>query len=355
MKKLIEYKLDKDILFCPISLNNSILMHQPSKGGTNIKIEEYIVLKIFSLMTLNPSRLYIVDFSGIAKLELENKNLVDILQYTNTVLYFERKKYLEICELVNQERYMTFEDEKGSLVYNSNTEQRLIDYLSVATKNEKDFIKSFHSHIYADFFIQEANKYKHKYPMEELKYLESSNVYVNCYINIKAIFSQPEYMYLVISDLTELIRNNFPDLTKVCLLGVSNNGIILSRLIGYQLELEAKSINHLGPKYSLESDKELLFELKNKKFILVSDVICLGGEYRLAKGILNVLNSRLLGAVSVVKIKNVYRGGESETTRARTKGKEDKICTLLNNINEYTYEGESLNYTIYIDREEKDE
>lgn len=351
MEKLVEYKLDKDILYCPISLNNSILQHQPSKGGTNIKIEECKVLKIFSLMELNPSNLYIVDFSGIAKLELEKSSLIKILQNRNAALYFERRKYIEICELVNRVQYETFEDEKGSLVYNSNTAQALKDYLSIATKDKNDFIKSFHAHIYANFFIQEANKYKHKYPMKELKYLESSNVYVNCYINMKAIFSRPSYMYLVISDLTELIRKNFSNLRNVCLLGVSNNGIILSRLIGYQLDLEAKSINHLGPKYSLESDSELLFELKNRKFILVSDVICLGGEYRLAKGILNVLNSRLLGAVSVVKIKNVYRGGESDFNGGQMKGKEDKICTLLNNINEYTYKGENMNYNIYVDRE----
>ena len=348
MEKLVEYKLEKDILFCPISLNNSILLHQPSRGGTNIKIEEYIVLRIFSLMESNPCSLYIVDFSGITKLELAYNNLMDILQNRKTVLYFEKEKYDEICGLVNQDQHMIFEDERGSLVCNNYTEKRLIDYLTIAIKNKKDFIKSFHAHIFADFLIQEAIKYRHKYPMEELKYLESSNVYVNCYINIKAIFSRPDYMYLIISDLTELIRNNFPNLKNVCLLGVSNNGIILSRLIGYQLNLEAKSINHLGPKYSLESDSELLLELKNKRFILVSDVICLGGEYRLAKGIVNVLNSRLLGAVSVVKIKDVYRSENSDPTDVRMKRKEDKICTLLDNINEYNFEGESLNYTIYI-------
>jgi orotate phosphoribosyltransferase len=330
MNKLVKYEIDKDIYLCPISLNISVSKAHPSKGGTDVKVEEVALNGVLNMVGKDVSSKYVLDFSAVSELSRTEENRPNRFEkLNNAVSYFrkgkmDRDKY-DVITVGNN-----LECLKGG-----NLDKVFSDLIDEWNKKD-DPIEYIHSLAQIRFFIKDMEENNHKYEEKHLKYLESSNVYVNCYINIKAIFLRPDYLRLFVNDMTELLRLNFEDYDKVCLIGVSNNGIILAHLIAYQLHLDVKSINHVGPKYSLDSDTEVLNDLRHRKFVMVSDVICLGGEYRMTKAILEALGAKLLGAIAVVKIRDVYRNNNKCN---------DKIYSLINNVDQY----DDLEYKIYID------
>lgn len=346
MDKLIKYNINNDIAFCPIALNNIILQNQPCRGGSNIKMEEERLLEILAIVESEDSAMYILDFSGINKLSLKNKNISRLFKIKNAVNYLEKAIFPDnLSDRVDN--IFICDDQYGHLVYHNDINEVLKEFVEEKIVTQKDFSKTIHIYAYISFFLRDAEKNKYTYDIEHLKYLETSNIYVNSYINIKSFFLKPTYMYLLINDMTELVKKGFSGHGQVCLLGVSNNGIILSRLIAYQLQWEVKSINHIGPKYCLDSDSEALKELTNKKYILISDVICLGGEYRIAKGIIEALGAKLLGAVCVVKIRGVYRNKEESIIEGSRK--KDSVYSLIENVNQYKIDGKGMEYEMFID------
>jgi orotate phosphoribosyltransferase len=286
----------------------------------------------------------VLDFSNVSKISASRENISRLVNLTNAISYL-KKGAIEIC---NGRNCLKKINENFEASISVDIDVKLKNYWNDTLEKQTDIVKFIHSYVFMDFLLRDIEENNHKYNDDNLKYLESSNVYVNRYINIKAFFLNPDYLRLLVNDMAEKIRLEFKeDYNKFCLLGVSNNGIILSHLIAYQLGMDVKCINHIGPKYCLFSGNEALNDLKNEKFILISDVVCLGGEYRMAKGIVEVFGANLIGAVTVVKIRDVYRNGDEKAN--------DRIVSIIDNPNQYIIDGKRLNYKIYIDRRaEKD-
>ena len=344
MDHLTEYKIEGNLRYCQATLNNYILEEIPGRGGTSVKLEEYPILSICEKIRNSPDYMYILDLSDVEKISMEERNFQKLFGNKNMAIYFRSDTIEKHKRLVEKGTVSDYKDKKGCFVYGRGVQDELIRRMRELGRSD-DIIGEIHRRIYMCFFLEDMHERSHGCDMGERKYLESSNVYVNRYINVKAFFLRRSYLYLLIDDMTKMINKEFPDQNNVCLLGVSNNGIILSRLLAYQIQIEAKSINHLGPKYSLNDNPRELKKLQKKKFILISDVICLGGEYRLAKGILDVMGSQLLGAVCVVKIKDVYRK-EGKSHR------NGRIYSLIDNINDIEIDEKRMGYQIYIDKEE---
>ena len=64
----------------------------------------------------------------------------------------------------------------------------------------------------------------------------------------------------------------------------------------------------------------------------------MGGEYKMANGIVDILGSKLLGGICVVKIRDVYRNQ-----------RESNVYALLDDINGLEVDGERIGYQIYVD------
>ncbi len=349
MDKLLKYKVNNNIMLCPVSFNNSIIKNQHSMGGNEIKLEEKKLVEILNKVRADLDTMYILDFCDIRKVCMEEKSVDEMSGLNNVIFYFRNDFNIDFIKS-NCNELRIIRDEYGFLVLFNNVHQLLLEFVDQKLKDKNDIIKTIHQYVYFNFFVQDIEKNRYKFEMDKLKYLESSNVYVNYYINVKAIFMKPDYMRYMINDLSQLIIKNFQNNKKICLLGVSNNGIILSRILAYKLQLEVKSINHIGPKYCLDSDIEVLRDLEDKRFILVSDVICLGGEYRMAKSILEVLGAKLLGAVCVVKIRDVYRS-EKIINKDTVRENRDFIYSIVDNINSCEIDKKNIDYKIYVDRE----
>lgn len=359
MKDLIKFCIDNLTEYCPIALNCAFLSDFGDDGISPVCCDESILDSILSQIELEKEKIHILDFAGVDQISPREEHY-DILTGENYILYVKKKFYNAIQEITSEKRKMCFfcpEESSGmewAVIYFSR-EENVIRCVNNPRWDKSHLVECVHREVLLDFFMQEILVHHHRYDMGHLKYLESSNVFVNCYINVKSIFSHPDYLHMIIHDMAVMMKEQFHEIynqRQICLLGVSNNGIILSKLVAYKLGLEAKSLNHLGPRYNIEkneNEKRLPDSFKDKKFILVSDVICMGGEYRIAKGIIEVIGAELLGAIGVVKIMDVYRNTQMEEPKGQDE--KNKIYALVDNINTYEKQGNRFDYHIYTEGE----
>jgi len=344
MADLVCFKLKNNIYYCPIQLNNNILTTNAGEYNDTDVYEDVLLNIVYSV---KKDLYYIMDFSECAG-SIENIPKIIKKLATPKLIILAREKFKKVFEkqrISGLEIEEVVEKENKIWIIKSNVEDKLNDYIErikpgIAKYGFTDF---FYKVILTQFFYQDI-KSNNSYSFEKgaLKYLESSNVYVNKYINVKSLFLDYSYMMLVVKGLKRIVKKYFlSDEKEISLLGVSNNGIILANLLSYELNLPVQSLNRLGPVYCLEDSADRLSNFSERKYVLVSDVICMGGEFRMAKGIVNILGSHLLGGICVVKIRDVYRGN-----------REEQVYALLNDINDIEVENDRIDYRIFIDDEE---
>lgn len=163
--------------------------------------------------------------------------------------------------------------------------------------------------------------------------LESSPVITNKYINIKrCIESISFFPYCVYKLALNMINNNMisinPEENKdISLFCHTLNGAYISGLLTKLLCIDLTFFDHIGPKnkiYNTFLENRLN---KNRKYIVVTDVICLKSELRAVKTLLDYERANYKGAVSIVYCNTVYDSKD-----------EYNICPLIeinknNNIN----------------------
>lgn len=350
-----KYRFSDKIYYFSIQQNNKVLTNNQSVGNIPNVVEESCISDMLDYLNQDMENYLIIDFSNIFSVSFKEEHYELFMNKKYALLgindkYFNviKEKAQKSKKIFNYKKYKISNKKSNYLIYfDNNKENNLLKFLnkfipkgcqqeSISTELSNKLI----AHIVAGILTKDLEYYD----LKNLKYLESSNVYVNCYLNVKRIFVNIDVLLMVINRLKAIIQDKFlknddvDDIENICLLGVSNNGIILSRILAYVMKIKVKSINHVGPKYCLNYDNSTAEQYMNKNYILVSDVICLGGEYRIAKGMISVLNSKLLGAVGIVKIRDIYRGDKNNS---------DKIYSIIDNINDYGCE-----YRVYIDREE---
>lgn len=339
MEKIITFPLADKIEYCSVRMNNNDLTSNIGIRA-DVSIEEGVLRTL--IRSFDEKVNYIVDFSdcdGAINTTLEilkasaKKNII-ILAPEKLKNAFS-KQQLGFYEVYGKKEKKIF-----SIAFAEDGELYTFFQVVKLQMQENDTCFFFHQLILTRFFYYDI-KNNPQYSFEEgnLKYLESSNVYVNKYINVKSLFLDRNYMVLVIKDLKEVIKKEFKsDLQELVLLGVSNNGIILANLLSYELQIPVQSLNRLGPIYCLDKKTDRNNQFSNKKYVLVSDVVCMGGEYKMAQGIVDILGATLLGGVCVVKIRDVYRNRV-----------EQNVFALLDDINRMEINNERIGYKIYVD------
>lgn len=342
MNKLLTFPLTQDIEYCPISINNSVLKYNASMKGLPTIGQNHFD---FICQSIKDEKDYILDFSNYNGGIDQNPIMLSTLANNHNVVVLSEEKlkdaflnsgigfYKEIGNIQGEKIYLTYFEENAQVI-------SFIESLSL--NNKGNIIDYFHRYVLTDFFMKdiEGNPI-YSFEKGSLKYLESSNVYVNKYINVKSLFVDYKYVALIINDLKKLIDEHFQEINELVFLGVSNNGIILANLLAFEYQKEVQGLNRLGPIYCLDKENKKYDQFYNKKYLLISDVICMGGEYKMAKGIIDMLGGELVGGVSVVKIRDVYRN---------KKGSEkNRVYSLLEDINEIEIGGKIIDYKVFID------
>lgn len=340
MDNIVMFSLYEKIEYCSVKLNNNDF-----KNNVGMRIEPSIGEGFLNalLQSLQTDLCYIVDFlDWEGAIECSDLILGQLMR--SNIIILAKGKHKEAFESKGLGSPILIGDKEKNSFYFSNTKTRpeLCTYMKLisAKIGNKDFTTYIKQFILARFFYQDIKSNPiYSFDKGNLKYLESSNVYVNKYINVKSIFLHYNYMMLVVKSLKELIKSSFKvNISEVSLLGVNNTGIVLANILSYELNLSVQSLNRLGPVYCLRDKVDRLDQFSGKKYIFVSDVICMGGEYKMANGIVDVLGSKLIGGVCVVKIRDVYRNN-----------KEKKIFALLEDINEFEIDGKTIDYRVFID------
>lgn len=339
MEKIITFPMTDKIEYCSVRMNNNDLTSNIGIRA-DVSIEEGFLRNL--IRSFDEKVNYIVDFSDCDGAINTTGEILKAFATDNFIILAPEKlknafskQQLGVYEVYGEEDKKLF-----SITFAEDGELYTFFQLTKLQMHGSDSRFFFHQLILTRFFYYDIkNNSQYSFKEGNLKYLESSNVYVNKYINVKSLFLNRNYMVLVIKDLKEVIKKEFKNaLQELVLLGVSNNGIILANLLSFELQIPVQSLNRLGPVYCLDKKIDRNNQFSNKKYVLVSDVVCMGGEYKMAQGIVDILGATLLGGVCVVKIRNIYRNKI-----------ENNVFALLDDINKIEVDNEKIDYQIFVD------
>ncbi len=148
----------------------------------------------------------------------------------------------------------------------------------------------------------------------------SSSVYLTTYIDIKGMISKEKGFFIYsLYHLAMRIKNHW-DLTlnneKPTLVCQNLNGSYIASILSGLLKMNILILDKLGPINKLYSTLDNKIE-DGKSYIVVSDVVCLGTEIKIAKNLITFLGGNYLGNVSVIRV---------ETLLPETKKFDDNQC-----------------------------
>ncbi|MDR6761627.1 nucleoside-triphosphatase THEP1 [Flavobacterium sp. 2755] len=177
---------------------------------------------------------------------------------------------------------------------------------------------------------------------------QSSSVYLPKYINIKKMISRRKNFFIFsLYQLSIKIKKLWLDNISIdneelpILICQNLNSSFISSILSSLLKLDVIILDHLGPVNTMYSSLNSKIE-ENKKYIIVSDVVCLGTEVKIAKNLITFLGGKVYGSVSVVRIntledkhlleleKKVKTISVFSITKENNQGIDFEIKTLLN-------------------------
>jgi hypothetical protein len=165
--------------------------------------------------------------------------------------------------------------------------------------NEKDlFIKEFKRLLKEKEYITEYNE-KHT----------SSFVYLYSFLDLKKFISiERPFIYFALYKLALKIKFNWEKELKnnPILVSQSLNSTFLVSVLSKFLNLDILVFDKIGPITKLYNKLEK-HNFDKRKYIVVSDLVCLGTEVKITKSLIEFSGGEYLGNVSLVKIETLSR------------------------------------------------
>lgn len=137
---------------------------------------------------------------------------------------------------------------------------------------------------------------------------ESSSVYLTSYIDIKKMISNgTNFMMFCLYQLAIKLKKTWiKEINEKPILICQNlNGSFISSVLSNLLQLDIVILDHVGPINTVYSTLNRKIE-ENKKYIIVSDVVCLGTEVKITKNLIAFLGGKVIGNVSIVKLDTLF-------------------------------------------------
>lgn len=189
---------------------------------------------------------------------------------------------------------------------------------------------------YEKVFNQVVKDKLKKYTRTEEMEHHSSSVYLSAYIDIKKLITLDKPFILnCVYRLAKKIWNkwinnkqndSFGTEDKPILVCQSLNGSFIASVLSSLLGLDLFIIDSIGPINKLY--RSLGATIKSgKKYIVISDVVCLGTEVKITKNIIEYLGGVYYGNVSIVRIESIKPYDNVESV----------FCIDKNNMNEFDY------------------
>jgi len=151
-------------------------------------------------------------------------------------------------------------------------------------------------------------------------YHSSSSVYLSKWINIKKFISVDRefFLYAIYNLAIKTYQKWFKYLnpidneSKPILVCQNLNSSYITSILSTLLRTDIVILDQIGPINKMYSTLDSKIET-NRKYIVVSDLVCLGTEIKIAKSLIEFLGGKYLGNVSIVRIQTIdpiYRNFE---------------------------------------------
>lgn len=153
-----------------------------------------------------------------------------------------------------------------------------------------------------------------KYIKKEKMKHHSSSVYLSAYIDIKQLITleKPFILYCIyhlakkiwIKWMDQKKQGSYEYEDKPILICQSLNGSFIASVLSSLLGLDLFIIDSIGPINKLYRSLGATIQ-SGKKYIVVSDVVCLGTEVKITKNIIEYLGGIYYGNVSIVRVASI--------------------------------------------------
>lgn len=248
-----------------------------------------------------------IDFSGIE--EISKNNLVGFVSKIkkkicskNQMVYFLILRK-EIYEETGMENFLQINnDNNGNIFAKMGNAKGTYTYSQLIMRKEKVFKERLEKMILES--TDECTETQHQHT--------SVPVYLSHYINLKKMVEAKSRLlrlaiyYLALSMIDAGIMSNNPlDNSNISFFFHTINGGYIATQLAELFHIDLVYLDHLGP---IESVHRKHFEKSirdNRNYIIVSDVICLGGEVGRARTIIEYCGGKILGEICLVDIKTI--------------------------------------------------
>ncbi|MFV0501776.1 MAG: hypothetical protein ACK5MH_09330 [Bacteroidales bacterium] len=206
------------------------------------------------------------------------------------------------------------------------TDSDRADYYNLSS-NKNITIGNFDSYIFTLYENLLLKNHLYIEDQEEGKQCSaSSNVELPKYLNIKKFIEDKEISFLGLyllckKAIREELVPNHDSIDKPIVFFQSIVGSYLASIFAKIACLDMAYLDHIGPKSKIYRTicKET-FKNQNNKYLLISDVICMGTEIQIAKSIISNEGSEVIGILPIINIKVIDKVEDS---------REPKICSLF--------------------------
>jgi hypothetical protein len=137
----------------------------------------------------------------------------------------------------------------------------------------------------------------------------SSYVYLTAYVDVKKFLSyEKEFMLFSLYKLALKVKKEWKveiDKNPILICQSMNSAYIVSVLANL-LKLDILILDKIGPVNKLYNrlDKTIL---ANRKYIVVSDLVCLGTEVKIVKNLIQFIGGKFLGNVAIIKTETLSK------------------------------------------------
>jgi hypothetical protein len=159
--------------------------------------------------------------------------------------------------------------------------------------------------LFDDTFKERIKEYI--YPHEKAH--TSSYVYLTSYVDIKKFLSyEKELMLFSLYKLALKIHKEWPveiDKNPILICQSMNSAYIVS-VLSNLLKLDILILDKIGPVYKIYNRLDITIS-ENRKYIVVSDLVCLGTEVKIVKSLIQFMGGKFLGNVSIIKTETLRK------------------------------------------------
>lgn len=160
-----------------------------------------------------------------------------------------------------------------------------------------------------DLFEQTFKEVLKKYKVQDSKERHTSSfVYISSYIDIKKIITYERNLILfAIYKLALKISSEYMQTNEghsVKLVCQSLNGAFITSILSTYLNLDVVIFDKIGPINKLYSRLNKVIE-EDAKYVVISDLVCLGTEVKIVKNLIQFLGGKYLGSISLIKVETL--------------------------------------------------